>query len=118
MLGKLISVYKIWQEYLKLFPKNTRHSLGIKIDILFTEVIESITTAAFLQSKDKIPWVRRSATKLDTLKVFLQVAWEVQSLDIKKYIHISELLLEIGRNLGGWHNQLEKQNSFKLPKNR
>lgn len=39
------------------------------------------------------------------LKFFLRVAWEIKSLDNKKYIIISEHLEEIGKMLGGWQKQ-------------
>jgi len=96
---------------LKLFPKTTRYSLGIKTDVLFIEIFESISTATFTAKTEKSPWVRRAIIKLDTLKGLLRVAWEIKSLDNKKYITLSEQLSEIGRQLGGWHNQIVKQNS-------
>ncbi|MEK7664413.1 MAG: four helix bundle protein [Patescibacteria group bacterium] len=49
--------------------------------------------------------------KLDTLKVFLMILWETKSLDDKKYIALSLKLDEIGKNLGGWMGQINKQNS-------
>ncbi|OHA24715.1 MAG: hypothetical protein A3D52_00045 [Candidatus Taylorbacteria bacterium RIFCSPHIGHO2_02_FULL_44_36] len=111
MVEKTLSAYKLWQEILKLFPKTTRYSLGIKIDVLFIEIFESISTAAFAAKTEKSPWVRRAIIKLDTLKGLLRIAWEIKSLDNKKYITLSEQLSEIGRQLGGWHNQIIKQNS-------
>jgi len=43
---------------------------------------------------------------IDVLKFFLQVAWEIKALDNKKFIELSEKLIEIGRMLGGWNKQL------------
>ena len=39
------------------------------------------------------------------------VLWETKSLDDKKYIALSVKLDEIGKMLGGWSGQLQKQNS-------
>ena len=39
------------------------------------------------------------------------VLWETKSLDNKKYIVLSEKLEEIGKMLGGWNGQIQKQNS-------
>lgn len=108
---RLIEAYKLWQKFLIIFPKTSRYSLGDKIDTLFTEIIESTSTAIFLNKEEKIPYVRKSIVKLDTLKIFLKIAWEIDALDKKKYIAISSPLLEIGKMLGGWHGQLKKQNS-------
>ncbi|MDQ3014932.1 MAG: four helix bundle protein [bacterium] len=106
-----MSAYEIWQEYAKSFPKTSRYSLGIRIDNLFFEVIESTSTAGFSVRSEKLPYVKRAITKLDTLKFFLQFAWQLHALDNKKYITLSESLSEVGRMLGGWHGQLMKQNS-------
>jgi len=46
-------------------------------------------------------------TKLDSLKFFLQLAWENKCLANNKYTELSEQLNEIGRMLGGWKKGLE-----------
>jgi hypothetical protein len=102
ILQRLVAIYKIWQEYHRQFPKNLRYTLGAKIDHLLIETIEAIFTASCLAREQKLPFIRKSALKLDTLKFFLQVAWENKAFDNKKYIIISERLEEIGRMLGGW----------------
>ena len=48
-------------------------------------------------------------TQVDLLKFFLQIAWEINSLENKKFIALSEPLNEVGKMLGGWYRQLEKQ---------
>ena len=111
MLVKLIAAYKLWHEYLPDIPKTSRYTLGGKIDSLFVEIIEAVSVSVFLPKTEKIPPVRRAISKLDTLKVFLQIAWEMKMLNNKRYITLSEPLDETGRMLGGWHNQLVKQNS-------
>jgi len=37
--------------------------------------------------------------------------WETKSLRDKKYIALSTKLDEVGKMLGGWQGQLQKQNS-------
>ncbi len=88
------------------FPKDSRYTLGIKIDGLITETAELIFTASRLNKNLKIPYIQKAISKLDLLKFFLQISWEIKSLDNKKYITISELLDEMGRMLGGWQKQL------------
>jgi len=101
----------LWYGYHQKLPKIHRYSLGQKVDILFSEVMEALATASFLVREEKIPFVQLSRRKLDTLKIFLMMLWETQSLDNKKYIALSIKLDEIGKMLGGWHGQLQKQNS-------
>ena len=75
------------------------------------ETIEALATASFLVREEKLPYVRLSIRKVDTLKIFLMMLWETKSIDSKKYIILSEKIDEIGRMLGGWYGQLQKQNS-------
>jgi uncharacterized membrane protein YjdF len=68
-------------------------------------------SAAFLTKGNKIPYLRTAIRKLDTLKIMLLVLWEVRSIDNKKYELLSVPLEEVGKMLGGWLGQTEKQNS-------
>jgi hypothetical protein len=88
----------------------------MKIDNLFIETIESISMAVFLQKEKKIPYVKKAIIKLDSIKIFLEIAWEIKALEDNKYIKISETLVEPGKMLGGWHNQLLKQTPAQLTK--
>ena len=73
-----------------------------------------LATASFLPKQEKLPYVRVAIRKTDTLKILLMVLWETKSLLDKKYIALSLKIDEIGKMLGGWHGQIQKQNS---PKN-
>jgi len=113
VLEKTKSAYLLWFGYYQNIPKNHRFSLGEKIDRFFVEIIDAIATANFLPREEKLPFVRFAIKRLDVLKVFLMMLWETKSLDNKKYIALSEKLNEIGRNLGGWHGKIKKENSLK-----
>ena len=94
---------------LQHLPRLTKHSLGEKIGSLFTDVIELILTAGFAARDNKLSITQKASIKLDTLKFFLQIAWELKILDNKKYISISSPLIEVGKMLGGWQRQLIKE---------
>ena len=111
LLQKIKDLYLLWHENYKSLPKEHRYTLGAKVDILITEVIEAITSASFLVRAEKQPYIRMAIRKIDTVKIFLLILWETKSLDNKKYLIISEKINEIGRMLGGWNGQLTKQNS-------
>lgn len=73
--------------------------------------MEALATAGFLARQEKLPYVRLAIRKVDTLKVFLMIVWETKSLADKKYLTISLKIDELGKMLGGWNGQLQKQNS-------
>ena len=108
------SAYIQWQSYIIIAPKSSRYTLVETIDKYFVQTIESILIASFLEKQEKLPYVKKASISVDTLKFLLYILWEIRSLDTKKYIALSEPLAEAGKQLGGWHGQLVKQNSPSL----
>ena len=106
ILNKVSTCYKLWQTYVRHFPKDLRYTLGEKIDLLFIEILESLFAASYLIKEQKLPYLQKATLKLDLLKFFLQLAWECKALDNKKFAAISELTVEIGKMLGGWQKQV------------
>lgn len=62
---------------------------------------------------EKLPYLQKAIKRLDVLKFFFQVAWEIKFLDNKKYIAMSEHLNEIGRMLGGWVRGIQSKTPTK-----
>jgi uncharacterized membrane protein len=104
------SAYILWQNYLPTIPKTSRYTLAETIDKYFIQTIESILIASFLERQEKQPFVRKAIISLDTLKFLLYILWEIKALDTKKFTALSEPLAIAGKQLGGWHGQLVKQN--------
>lgn len=118
VIAHLKDLYIEWNKLFLKFPKPLRYSIGIKIDNLFVDTIESLSIAGFLQKTDKLPYLKKSIMKTDVIKVFIHIAWEMKLLELKQYTSISEKLNTIGKMIGGWHGQVEaqlqKQNSLPL----
>lgn len=109
IIQRFITVYKLWDEFRDHFPKKSRYTLGAKTDMLFLDTIESLFIASYLSKHEKLPYLRKASIKLDLLKFFLKIMWELKALDNKKYIVLSEQLEEIGKMLGGWIKGLQKE---------
>jgi hypothetical protein len=114
-MQKMKSAYQLWYEYYQILPKNHRHSVGQKVDMLFADAIETVSIAIFLSPEEKTPCVRLAIRKINTMNVFLLILWENKSLDNKKYIALSEKTNEIGKILGGWFGQLTKSSKQNSP---
>jgi ribonuclease HIII len=54
-------------------------------------------------------YIQKAIQLLDTAKILIRVAHTVQALKTKQYTALTEKLHEIGKMLGGWHNQVVKQ---------
>ena len=74
-------------------------------------VLEALFTASYLNKQEKLTYLKRASIKLDLLKSFLQISWEIKMLDNKKYAMLSLPLNEIGKMLGGWIRGIEQTNS-------
>ena len=107
VLQKCTDAYKLWHGFLTDFPRLSRYTLGAKIDALFADTIELILLAGYAPKAHKPALVQRASTKLDALKFFVQIAWEVKALDNRRYVRLSEPLNEVGKMLGGWRKQLQ-----------
>ena len=114
IIQRLILVYKIWHEYLPKFSKDHRYTLGFKIDSLFVEIIEILHEAQFISFKQKQPHLAKASSRFDTLKFFLQILWEVNGIDNKKYIHLSRHITDVGKKLGGWIKEINLKNQTLL----
>jgi len=106
---KLKDTYAIWQDHLTHFPKANRYTIGSKIDILFLEAIEYAFLASYTHTEEKRLFLNKSISKVDLVKLLLQLSWEIKALDNKKYSHLAERFAEIGKMLGGWKGSLANQ---------
>ncbi len=114
ILQKLIATYKVWHGYQPNISTTSRYTIGSKIDSLFLEIIELIFTANYSNKTKKISLVQKSSVELDSLKLFLQIFWEVKAINDKKYIVLSSQLNEVGKMIGGWLKQLKKNQARKI----
>lgn len=108
---RLKDTYNLWQQYVVHFPKQNRYTLGNKIDEIFLAAIEYCFLASYANRETKTVQLERCISRVDLLKLFLLLAWEIHAIDIKKYTVLSEQLLEVGKMLGGWRKGLATKNS-------
>ena len=86
-----------------------RYSLGVKIDIAFSDIIESVSVAQFSTGAERVIALTKAITKNDVLKFLLYALHELNGIEIKHFLTLSEQLEEIGKMLYGWKNQAVKQ---------
>jgi hypothetical protein len=107
----MLALYVEWHGILgKHIPKSLRYSLGIRIDGIFAEVLETIAFAQFSLGEERAQYLARAIGKNDTLKFMLYALYELKGIDEAKLISLSEKAEEIGRMLYGWKRSEEKKN--------
>jgi len=70
--------------------------------------------AGYSDKNKKLILIEKDSIKLDLLKLFLKIFWEIKAINDKKYIAISKHLNEAGKMLGGWIRYFEKNQARKI----
>jgi len=65
--------------------------------------------ARYANGEVKNEYINKLAVSFDSLKFFLQILWELKTLDNKKYTLLSQHLSEIGKMIGGWIKFIKKE---------
>jgi len=104
--------YQFWLAIHRNFPRVERMGIGQKIENNFLSLLEISFGAVYLPPETKVAQLTRAITRLDTLRFFIQLAWESKLIPLEKYTTLIEQLHEVGRQLGGWKKGLEQ----KLPR--
>ncbi len=112
VLTRAKSAYHAWHDNLINFKRIDRYTIGLKIDDIFTTLLETIFRATFACDKfEKLSLVSQAIAKCDLLKFFLQIAWQEEIVDHKTYASLVLLLDDVGRMLGGWKKSLQEKTS-------
>ncbi len=101
ILHKIVELYKLFHQCLKLFPKYEKYVLGMRIENTILEMLELSLLATYI-SRDKKEILIKLSNKIDFLKYIVRFACEIKCINIKKYSVLVEMIIEIGRMTGGW----------------
>ena len=106
IIGKLSELYKIYYQYLELFPKKDKHALGAKCETYIVSTLELLLEAGNVPKEQKLALLKKTNVKFDALKFFLRTAKDLKILDNEKYLVLLTHIQETGRMLGGWQRSL------------
>lgn len=54
------------------------------------------------ENASKLLILNKTDLKVKTIKLFVRMAYEMKSIDQRKYLLLEERLIEIGKMIGGW----------------
>ena len=98
LLDRLYELYKQTAEV----SKNEENTLRKSAEITTLEILELVVIAARQSKTEKSQTLRQAVRKLDTLKVFVDMAKGLQTIKEDKYNQIQESLASVGKMIGGW----------------
>lgn len=81
-------------------PRAHRFTLGDRVYSQSLDLIAALTQATF--SRDKARALEAASDRVNSLRIFLRLAKDLQLLSFDSYTYATGLLDEIGRMVGGW----------------
>ena len=87
------------------FPKNQRFVLTKRLTDAALDFQEALFDANAHRGEKRIAHLESADAHLDKLRLYLQLAYRFQWLSSSQYEHVSAMVVEIGRLLGGWLRQ-------------
>lgn len=83
-------------------PREERFGIGKRIDELLLDLLETLRKASFASAANKLAVLTSALGVADSLRFFLQIAWENRLLPAKHYEVLSIGIEEVGRMTNGW----------------
>jgi hypothetical protein len=87
-------------------PREERFGIGSKIDSLFIEMLDYLRMSSYASGEVKLTSLTNAIVRIDGLKFFLQLSWEVKLIAQGPYVELASVVEEIGKMVGGWRKGL------------
>jgi hypothetical protein len=84
-------------------PRNRRFTLGEKLENAMLEVLALTTEASY--HKQKIPLLQQANQKLAVARHLWRLCYELKLIDKRRYLFGCDMVVNIGRQIGGWRKQ-------------
>ena len=109
IIHKTYELYRLLHETQRTVSKMERHTLWQRSEVTALDVLEGLLQAGYLAPDRRIEKLVQVSARVDMLRVFLRLSFDVKAISQKKYISLQEPLDEIGRMLGGWLKSLRQK---------
>jgi hypothetical protein len=108
-----LPLFILWMEFLPWFfnttskiPKRMRFSFTNRMDNLALDVLEKMIEATYTKNKGEL--LRSMDLSLEKMRILFRLCHLFRFISTEAYQHASQILLEVGRQLGGWRKQQAK----------
>ncbi len=90
------------------FPRLYRASVTQRLHDAVLDFQEALFEANAESDKKRLAHLRRADAHLDKVRLYLRLAFQLQWLSSGQYEHVSKMVAEVGRLLGGWINSTQQ----------
>ena len=109
IIQKTYDLIQWYVPILNRLPKTHKFTLGDRITSNLYDTLEMLIRARYAQEKLKI--LEDINTQLDILRYQSRLLLDFKLISVERYQYISQLLQDIGNNLGGWIKQQKNETS-------
>ena len=82
-------------------PRTRKYGLGQRIELSAVDVLEQLIVAQY-QPKHRGEALRIANAKLNLVIHLWRLLSNLRAIPFKRYAHGAELMVEVGRQIGGW----------------
>ena len=107
LVHKAYDLYKSLHELQAAIPKMERYTLWQRAENRALDILEGLLCVGYLPQDKRATQLIQVSSDVDVLRMFLRLAYDIKSINQKKYITLQAVLDEIGRMLGGWMKSLK-----------
>ena len=93
------------------FPRAHRHTVTRRLLDAAFDFSECIEEANLRRGNARLEWLLRADAALAKVRHYLRLARRWEWLSAGQYEHVSKMVVEIGRLLGGWRKTLDRPSS-------
>jgi hypothetical protein len=104
VIQRCYNLYKLLHQWRSTIAKSDRHTLWLRIENSTLALIGLLLHAS--QSTEKRKALEQASIQLNTLRIFIRLAKDTKSIDLKKYVQLQQIIDEVGRMIGGWLKSL------------
>jgi hypothetical protein len=87
---------------IETIPKKDRYTIGAKCENTALNILEMLYEANAKYGQNRLAVLQSVDTKLKILQTLIKALLDIKAIDNKKFLRLSEPLIEIGKMLGGW----------------
>lgn len=107
IIQKTYDLIQWYVPILNRLPKTHKFTLGDRIISNLYDILEMLIRARYAHEKLKI--LEEINTQLDILRYQTRLLLDFKLISVDRYQYISQLLQDIGNNLGGWIKQQKNE---------
>lgn len=101
----LQKVYEVYEKSPDI-SSDQENTLRRSVEMTTLEVLELIVVASRQYKEAKLETLRQAGNKLDTLKVFIDLASQTGLINDKKTTELQQAIASVGKMIGGWRKNL------------